>query len=96
MAELGYAESDWSLVYAMVKKGLAITEPSGSYLVEPTSWGYALYDFGSISAFRLGLIDEAYEFAKTACKLNDVDPRLTHNLALIEAQLKRGELHESI
>lgn len=89
MAKLGYTENDWPLVYAMVQKGLAIHSKSGSYLVEPESWGAPLYDFGAISAYRLGLYDQAKTYAQQACKLQPDDARLKRNLELIEEKINK-------
>lgn len=88
LARLGYLESDWPLVFLMAEKALAITEKSGSYLVEPESWGYSLYDLGAISAYRLGLYDKSYEYAKKACEMEPQNGRLKNNLDLISLKLK--------
>ncbi|MDR1066797.1 MAG: glycosyl transferase family 2, partial [Clostridiales bacterium] len=74
--------------YAAVKNGLSIKRKSGSYLVEIESWGASLYDYGAISAYRLGLYDEARNYALKACELNPTDKRLKSNLDLIEEKIK--------
>lgn len=89
LAKMGYKEKNWSLTYAMVQKALLITVKSGSYLVDSESWGHALYDLGAISAYRLGLYDEAHTYAIKACKLNEKDERLKNNLKLIEEKIRR-------
>ncbi len=94
LARLGYHQNDWTLVYSMCKKGLGITQKTGSYLIEPESWGYALYDFAAIAAYRLELYKEAYEFAKKAYEESNKDGRLKNNLELIAQKLKEGEPHE--
>lgn len=86
MAMLGYEEGNWPLVYAMVKKGLEITRPSGSYLTEPEAWGAALYDYGAIAAWQLGLLDEAVDLARAACREDGGNERLKRNLAFLEAR----------
>jgi tetratricopeptide (TPR) repeat protein len=91
MARLGYLENNWPLVYLMVEKGLGITQKTGSYLLEPASWGYSFYDLGAICCYRLGLFDKSYEFAKTACEMEPSDVRLKNNLELIEMKLKKPE-----
>jgi glycosyltransferase involved in cell wall biosynthesis len=96
MAKLGYAQNDWPLVYAMCKKGLAITETTGSYLVEPESWGYLFYDFAAIAAYNLTLYVEAFDYAKKACELDKNDKRLQNNLELIELKLIEEVSHETI
>jgi len=87
MVKLGYREKDWSLVYAMAKKGLEITINSGSYLVQPESWDYSLYDYGALGAYYLGLYAEAYTLIKKACEFNNKDERLKKNLTIIEQKL---------
>lgn len=88
-AKLGYWEENWPLVYVMVQRGLAITQKSGSYLMEPESWGDALYDFGAIAAYRLGLYEQADKYAMEACKINPENKRLESNLKLIEEKVRR-------
>ena len=91
LARLGYLLSDWPLTYLMVKKALAIREKTGSYLMEPESWGSVLYDLGAIAAYRLGLYQESLDYGKTALSMEPNDVRLKKNVELIEAMLKVGE-----
>lgn len=84
IVKLGYTEKDWPLVYAMGKKGLSITSCSGSYLIEPESWGYALYDYASIGAANLGLWGEALTLSEEARKLGQNNERLLKNYELIK------------
>jgi len=88
MARLGYLEQNWPLVLLMTEKALGITEKTGSYLCEPESWGYALYDLAAISTYRLELYEKSYEYAKKACEMEPDNPRLKKNLELIEIKLK--------
>lgn len=87
LARIGYSESNWSMTYVMVKKGLGITQKSGSYLTDPESWGYAIYDLGAISAYRLGLYEESREYAEKALQMHRDNERLKTNLQLIEAKI---------
>lgn len=87
MAKLGEENKDWALMYAMVKEGLNITEKSGSYLVDPACWGNVLYDLGAISAYYLGLYEEAKIFAVKALEYNPNDERLKNNLDLIKTKI---------
>ncbi|MTI47166.1 tetratricopeptide repeat-containing glycosyltransferase [Sporosalibacterium faouarense] len=91
MAKLGYKERNWSMVYAMIKKGLSITKKSGSYLVEEACWDFALYDYGAIGAYRLGLYDESLNYAKKAYELNPLNQRLKSNLELIEKDSMKSQ-----
>lgn len=88
MARLGYLEKNWPLVFLMTEKGLQITKKTGSYLTEPEAWGYSLYDFGAIGAYRLGMYEKALQYAQTACDMAPDDQRLKGNLALIAQKLK--------
>ncbi len=83
LAQFGHRDKNWPLVYAMVEKGLSITHQGSSYLVEPESWGFALYDYGALSAYALGLYKKATHYALQAYQLNPTDQRLKFNLELI-------------
>lgn len=87
LAKFGYRQKDWNLVYTMVEKGLSITQKSGSYLVQPESWGEALYLYGSIAAYWLGLYKKSKDYALQACALNPTSGLLQSNLKIIQAKL---------
>ena len=87
LVEFGYLEQNWPLVYAMAQKGLSITNSSGSYLVQPESWGPALYDYGAIAAYWMGLFPISWKFARKACELDPSNTRLKNNLILIGKKL---------
>jgi tetratricopeptide (TPR) repeat protein len=71
----------------MSEKALEITEKTGSYLLEPASWGYSAYDYGAIAAYRLGMYDRSYALAIKALAMQPDDARLRQNLELIKAKL---------
>ena len=83
MARLGYELKDWALVYCMVDNALRINEKSGSYLMEPDTWGYQLYDLGAIACYWLGMGDRAMEYSEKACSMEPNDERLRNNTELI-------------
>ncbi len=83
LVRFGYREGNWPLVYAMADKGLSIVHRTDSYLVEPESWGFALYDYAALAAYRLGLYEKAGHYALKAFQLNPADKRLKLNLELI-------------
>ncbi len=91
LCKIGYLEENWPLVYAMAEKGLSITYKSDSYLSQLDSWGPSLYDYGAISAYRLGLYEESIEYAKKACELSPDDERLHANLRLIQSKLDESK-----
>jgi len=81
-------------VYVMTQRALQITEKSGSYLLEPDAWGYSLYDLAAIAAYRLGMYEKSYEYAKIACEMEPDNERLKRNLELIKLKCKAGESDE--
>jgi len=91
MARLGYLQKDWLLVLFMVEEALKITQKSGSYLFEPETWGYALYDLGAIACYRLDLYKKSHDYALKACALAPDDQRLQKNLALIRQKMEQEE-----
>ena len=84
MAKSGYLKSDWPLVFFAVTRALGVTRKSGSYLTEPAAWGYSLYDYGAIAAYRLGMYAQAMEYARKALSLAPDNERLQSNLKLIQ------------
>ena len=90
LARFGYREGDWALVYAMAEKALSITHRGNSYLVEPDSWGYAPYDYGSIGAYHLGLTEKARGYAEKALEFSPGDKRLQGNWELFRRRSEEG------
>jgi tetratricopeptide (TPR) repeat protein len=88
MATMGYLENNWPLTFLMVEKGLSITQRSGSYLHDPSSWGYSFYDLGAISCYRLGLFAKSFAYAQTACDMEPGNQRLKSNLELIRLKVE--------
>lgn len=96
LVKLGYQENNWPLVYAMVEKALMITQQSGSYLVQPESWGFALYDYGAIASYRMGLLEKAHEYALKAHELEPSQIRLKDNLKMIKEKMAKEFKERSI
>ena len=94
LVKSGYKEQNWPLSYAMAEKGLAIVENTGSYLVEPESWGYALYDYASISAYNMGMYETARDYARKALSMAPDNKRLENNLFLVEDRIKKQKKAE--
>jgi hypothetical protein len=53
-------------------------------------WGFQPHDLCSISAWYMGLKDEALEQAKIAYELAPHDARLKSNMQFIEGELKKN------
>ncbi|WFR59113.1 glycosyl transferase family 2 [Anaerocolumna sp. AGMB13025] len=98
MARLGYLQNDWPLVHLMTEKALAITEKTGSYLLETDAWGYELYDLAAICCYQLKLYEKAHNYEVMAIKLEPNDIRLKRNLELIDMKynVKVETAHEQV
>jgi tetratricopeptide (TPR) repeat protein len=88
LVKFAYGERNWPLVYAMVHKALSIPRSSGSYLADPECWSTALYDYGAVAAYELGLYAKAYALALEACAREPGDERLRENLRFIAERIK--------
>lgn len=89
MARMGYRQGDWPLVYFLVSEALKQTAKTGSYLFEPETWGWELYDLGAIACFWLEMYGASAEYAREALGLAPEDARLRRNLELIERRLSQ-------
>lgn len=87
LAKLYYERQDWNQCLQAAKDALAITVKPLEYLCEADAWGAAPYDYASIAAYRLGLFEEAFEYAKKAVEIDPDDQRLQSNLKFCEEAL---------
>lgn len=83
LAQYTYRIGSWLECYNAIEKCLAITDRQYVYTSDPNSWTELPYDIGSISAYNLGLLDEAVLLIKKAIEYNPKDERLQSNLKLI-------------
>lgn len=90
LARLGYLMQNWPLVFFMVEKALRITQKTTSYLFEPATFGYSLYDFGAISTYWLGLYAKSYAYAEIACKMEPKNERLKKNMEFIALKVTQA------
>lgn len=79
LAKYAYKASDWVLTYWASLEGLKINNRSGSYLLSEEAWGYILYDLAAISAYYMGLFNEAIKYSEIACAMIPDDERLKTN-----------------
>lgn len=73
-----FDRGDWHGTVFFLKKALAITARSNSYINEPAAWGALPYDLISLAYYYLGDYENAIFNVDEAIKLSD-DPRLTTN-----------------
>jgi tetratricopeptide (TPR) repeat protein len=87
LAKLYYERQAWHECLQASKDALAITVKPLEYLCEAEAWGAAPYDYASIAAYRLGLFEEAFDYAKKAVEIDPEDERLQSNLKFCEEAL---------
>jgi tetratricopeptide (TPR) repeat protein len=75
-----YAKQDWQRCYDSAKKSLEISDKPLDYLCEEFAWGELPYDLVSISAYHLGNVKEAIDYAKKALEIDSNNERLINNL----------------
>lgn len=80
MARHYYNEKDWELCLHWAENALLIKEKLLDYIVEEFAWGFEVYDLAAISAYNLGLYEQALGYGEKAAELNPTDERLKRNL----------------
>lgn len=83
LCKLAYQKQDWPLCLFAAERASKIIRPSGTYLVENEAWGSAIYDYGSIAAYRMGMYSHSLKLVKIAAALSPEDKRIKENLKLI-------------
>lgn len=88
LADAAYRSNMWPECYSAALSALNIKQRANVYTEDPANWTEKPYDLASISAWNLGLKDQAIEYCKQAIEINKKDPRLVKNL---ECMLKEVE-----
>ena len=79
----------WSGCYWAATRALGVRRQEALYLNEAVAWGYLPHDLAAISAFRLGLFDEAIIHGRNALALVPSDERLVNNQYFYESASTR-------
>ncbi len=79
-----YRRHEWMECHAAAKKALSITDKALVYTCDPAVWGPLPHDMAAISAYHLGLHNEARDQGRIAATLDPNDPRLAANLDYYE------------
>lgn len=82
-ALLEYALENWKGVEYYCLKALEITTKEKTYINEPFSWDYSIYDLLSLSYYYQNKKDLALKYIDIALKLNPNDIRLQTNKTII-------------
>lgn len=75
-----YKNEDWINCYSLSSFAIQITEKPLDFLCEEFAWGSLEYDLASISAYNLGLLDEAIFFIEKALEIEPNNLRFASNL----------------
>lgn len=88
LAQLGYNESNWESCYKFALEALEIKEKPLDYLCEAFAWGATPHDLAAISAYRLGMFEEALIHGDNALKIEPLNERLKANLGFYISAVK--------
>jgi glycosyltransferase involved in cell wall biosynthesis len=80
-----YRKGLWEECYAAASNALKITNKEAVYTMDPTVWGALPHDLASISAFNLGLKEEAIKQGELAVQFEPHNERLVKNLEYYKA-----------
>ena len=83
VAKLSYQRQQWAECYGAARSALAIEQREWVYTVDPEVWGATPHDYASISAWYLGMHEEAIKHAEIAVSYAPNDDRLRNNLELV-------------
>lgn len=95
LAEACYRRGYWRESYFAACRALEITDKAAVYTMDPSAWTEKPYDFASIAAYNLGLIDQAIALCKKALEFAPNHGRLQANLRLMQKEVERGRLPAS-
>ena len=87
MALLEYELNNWDKVKEYSLKALDIKSHAKTYINEPFSWDYTVYDLLSISEFYLGNIKESLIWSNKALEMDSSNERLLNNNKIIEEKI---------
>lgn len=88
LAMFCYRRGLWVECYSAAKSALEIKNKALVYTMNPEVWGAQPWDLASISAWHLGLKEEATQLLLEAIKLAPEDQRLKNNLQFMDADYK--------
>jgi tetratricopeptide (TPR) repeat protein len=80
LAMFCYRSSMWAECYSAAMSALAITNKAAVYTMSPEVWGAKPHDLAAISAYHLGLKEQAKFHGKNAIELEPKNERMEQNL----------------
>lgn len=80
LAQHYYKSLDWPACYLAATRALRITEKPLEYLCEDFAWGSVPLDLAALSAYYMGLSDQAATYGAWALEADPGNERLATNL----------------
>lgn len=80
LADAAYRSNMWAECYSAALSALTLKHRVNVYTEDPVNWTEKPHDLASISAWHLGLKEQAIEYCKRAIDINPEDSRLIKNL----------------
>ena len=82
-----YRRSVWAECYSAARTALDIKDKALVYTMDPSAWGYKPHDLLAISAYHLGLYDQAVDHGQISVDLEPNDGRLKANLEFYQSKV---------
>ena len=83
LAMLCYRAQRWAECFGAAMTALDIKDRAQVYTVDPAVWGAQPHDLAAVSAWNLGLTDQARRHGANALALDPDDERLRHNVVVM-------------
>jgi glycosyltransferase involved in cell wall biosynthesis len=87
LAKHHYQNENWPACLQAAQEALRITEKPLDYLCEAFAWGSAAHDYAAISAYHIGLFEQAVQFGEQAVEKDPGNERLHRNVELYKEKL---------
>ena len=94
LAGLYYASGRWAECYSAATRALSIVERDKVYTSDPESWGSKPHDYAALSAWYIGMKDEALKQGQIAIDLSPDDERLKENMRWYLGEMDVSEAAE--
>lgn len=91
-AILEYELSDWENVIKSCNEALQIKEHTKSYINEPFSWDYTVYDLLSLGYFYQNDFSKALIYVEKALEMDPTNERLNKNKKIIETYIENNHI----
>ena len=90
IAKITYRLGLWPECYGACKSALRIQNREWVYTVDPEVWGAMPHDYASVSAWNMGIKEEALHHAEMAAELCPDDLRLQENVKFIKSDMTQS------